>query len=334
LDLSAASSLFDDGARPESVTYPSGRVLFSDFGTANSLEDRLSLPKRLRETNGSGTIWVEYSRTGDGEVLITDDQQPDLKLDLFGGTTSTYAGLDGFARTIDQRWYDYTSGTVDRARYSYGYDFASNRTWKEDPVADANTVDLDDLQAFDGLHRLTALDRGDLNGSKTAISTLAFAQGFDLDQLNNWPNFTEDADGNGSDDLDQDRTHNDANEVTQIDASSTHVAHDAAGNMTKVPKPTSWSASYSLTWDAWDRLVKAVDGANTVGEYEYDGLHRRIRKAVYSGGALDHTEHFYLSEADQVLEVRVDSDTAPTEQFTWGARYIDDLALRTRDTDM
>jgi hypothetical protein len=107
------------------------------------------------------------------------------------------------------------------------------------------------------------------------------------------------------------RTHNDANEVTQIDDSTTHVGHDAVGNMTKVPQPASWSASCSLTWEAWDWLVKVADGANTVGEY--DGLHRRISKAVYTGGALDHTEHFYVSEDDQVLEVRFDSDTAPTE---------------------
>ncbi|MGE0377985.1 MAG: hypothetical protein AB7Q45_21445 [Planctomycetaceae bacterium] len=48
-------------------------------------------------------------------------------LDLYGGTSGTYAGLDRFGRTIDHRWYDYTSGTVDRARYYYGYDYASNR---------------------------------------------------------------------------------------------------------------------------------------------------------------------------------------------------------------
>jgi len=57
--------------------------------------------------------------------------------------------------------------------------------------------------------------------------------------VGNWSTFQEDSDGDTSLDLDQDRTHNDANEVTEIDASSTHVAHDAAGNMTKVPVPGS-----------------------------------------------------------------------------------------------
>ena len=61
----------------------------------------------------------------------------------------------------------------------------------------------------------------------------------------------EDDDGDLTYELQQTRTHNDANEITDIDASSTHVAHDAVGNMAKTPKPDNWSAHYELTWDAW-----------------------------------------------------------------------------------
>src|SRR5690606_8697209 len=113
----------------------------------------------------------------------------------------------------------------------------------------------------------------------------------------------------------------------------TYVSHDAAGNMTTVPKPGIWNAGYSLTWDAWNRLVKVEDGVNTVAEYQYDGKNRRIVKKVYSSGSLDHTQHFCLSEANQVLEVRKDASANAHKQFTWAARYIDDLALRTRDLD-
>ncbi|MEZ6032023.1 MAG: RHS repeat-associated core domain-containing protein [Planctomycetaceae bacterium] len=332
-DSSSVSSVFDDGARMESITYPNGRVLFSDYGTSDALEDRAGIVRRLRETNGTGTILAEYSHTGSGSTVLTDFQQPDLKLDLFGGTSGTYAGMDRFGRTIDHRWYDYTSGTVDRARYSYGYDHNGSRTWKEDSVAAANSVNQDEFYTSDGLKRLKAADRGDLNGMKTAVSTLTFGQDWNLDQLGNWPNFTEDTDGNGTDELDQDRSHNHVNEIIDIDASSTYVAHDAAGNMTKVPKPASWSTHYDLTWDAWNRLVKVVDVANTVAEYQYDGENRRIVKKLYVGGSLDETRHIYLSQGNQVLEERVDASTNPDRQFTWGTRYIDDLVLRTRDTD-
>jgi len=41
----------------------------------------------------------------------------------------------------------------------------------------------------------------------------------------------------------------------------------------------------------------------------------------------------YLSLRNQVLEERIDSSTTADRQFTWGSRYIDDLILRTRDTD-
>ena len=332
-DTSVVSSIFDDGVRLESITYPDGRVLFYDYGTSDAFEDRVGVAKRLRETNGSGTTLVEYSRTGGNRKVMTDYQQPDLRLDLFGGTSSTYAGLDRFGRTIDYRWYKYTSGIVDRARYAYGYDSSGSGTWKEDLVAAANSVNHDEFYTYDGLNLLKTADRGNLNTGKTAISTLAFRQTWDQDQLGNWSNFTQDNDGNGTNDLNQSRVYNEANEVTQIDSSVTHVAHDAAGNMTKVPTPVGWSAHYDLTWDAWNRLVKVADGAITVAEYQYDGDNDRILKKLYSSGSLSQTRHIYLSKSKQVLEERVDSSTAADRQFTWGVRYIDDLVLRTRDTD-
>ncbi|MGE0376311.1 MAG: hypothetical protein AB7I48_28860 [Planctomycetaceae bacterium] len=135
----------------------------------------------------------------------------------------------------------------------------------------------------------------------------------------------------------QTRTHNDANEITDITETTgpswATPAHDAAGNMTTIPKQTSLTSAYNLTWDAWNRLVKVQDGMDTVAEYEYDGLNRRIVKSVYVSGSHDHDEHYYVSEQNQVLEVRLDSDTTPYKQFTWGTRYVDDLVLRTRDTD-
>ncbi len=132
---------------------------------------------------------------------------------------------------------------------------------------------------------------------------------------------------------DEDRTHNQANEITELDGSSTLVAHDAAGNMTKVPQPGDWTDDYVLSYDAWNRLVTVEDGANTVAEYQYDALNRRIAKKIYSGGELDETRHLYYSRRWQVLEERVDSATVADRQYVWGARYVDDLVVRDRDAD-
>lgn len=44
--------------------------------------------------------------------------------------------------------------------------------------------------------------------------------------------------------------------------------------MTTLPQPSAPTSSYTATYDAWNRLVKLVDGANTVTEYAYDGARR------------------------------------------------------------
>ena len=87
-------------------------------------------------------------------------------------------------------------------------------------------------------------------------------------------------------------THDLANELTQINSSNTHVAEDGAGNMTKLPKPSSWSAHYDLSFDAWNRLVGVADTGATVAGYEYDGRNFRTIKRTYTGGSLSETRHF------------------------------------------
>ena len=101
--------------------------------------------------------------------------------------------------------------------------------------------------------------------------------------------------------------------------------------MTKLPKPSSWSAHYDLTYDAWNRLVKVAEGGATVAEYEYDGRNFRTVKKSYSGGQLAETRHFYYNAGWQVLEERVGASTAADRQYVWGVRYMDDLVLRDRD---
>jgi len=183
---------------------------------------------------------------------------------------------------------------------------------------------------------LVNLDRGDLNANKDAITgTPAWEEDWSLDMTGNWTDYVQKT--SGSTDLDQDRTHDKANEITEIDSSSTHVAHDKAGNMTKTPKPDNWSAHLDLTYDAWNRLVKVEDGEDTVAEYEYDGRNFRTVKRTYEGGQLAETRHFYYNGGWQCLEERLESGGQISgyadRQFVWGLRYIDALILRDRDTD-
>ena len=107
--------------------------------------------------------------------------------------------------------------------------------------------------------------------------------------------------------------------------------------MTTIPKPTTLSSGFTATYDAFNRLVKLVDGMNTVAEYEYDGLNRRIVKSIYASGSLDHRQHVYLSENWQDLEIRKEvsgtEDTDPLEQYVWHPYYIDAILLRDYDPE-
>ena len=148
------------------------------------------------------------------------------------------------------------------------------------------------------------------------------------------PNFRQDDTGNGTWDLNQNRVNNTVNEITDITESTgpswVTPVYNKAGNMTTMPQPVDPTASFTTTYDAWNRLVKIVEGANTVAEYEYDGVKRRVVQMNYSGGTLNETRHLYYTEPNQwqVVEERIDSATDPGCQFIWGLRYLDDQILR------
>ncbi len=238
---------------------------------------------------------------------------------------------------------DYSSGTVDVSRVKYGYDCASNRIWREDVVAAANSEDHDEFYTYDDLNRLVTFDRGNLTGTFPAYTGIAGTPGEEqdwaLDQLGNWSGFV--AKTSGTTDLNQTRYHNDVNEIDgnsgnpiteTVGTSWADPAYDAAGNMTTMPQPLAPASSYTLTYDAWNRLVEVEDGANTVQENEYNGLGERIVRSVYDSGTLDHRIHYYYNATWQLLEERKEvsgtEDDDPLGQYVWHPYYVDALAVR------
>ena len=135
--------------------------------------------------------------------------------------------------------------------------------------------------------------------------------------------------------IDTDNTHGDSdNSITEtVGTAWADPVHDAAGNMTTMPSPLGLATGLTLSYDAWNRLVRVANGQTTVAEYEYDGRNFRTLKKVYAGGQLSETRHFYYNDAWQCLEERVDASTTAACQYVWGNRYVDDLVLRDRDTD-
>ena len=257
-----------------------------------------------------------------------------MKSEYFDGS---FFEFDRFDHLTSVRWYDYARGlNVDQSVYFF--DRVDNRRLRQNIVSMSlgTPVYMDEYYNYDGLYRLVSLDRGQLNGTFTGIAgTPTNEEDWTLDPLGNWPGYVTKTSGTTT--LNQSRTVNKVNEITGITESvgSSWVtpAYDRNGNMTTIPKPAALTAGYTGTWDAWNRLVKLQDGANTVAEYAYDGQKWRTVSKNYSGGTLTETRHHFYSTNWQILEERLGTSTNPDRHFVWGARYIDDLLLRDRDTN-
>lgn len=130
----------------------------------------------------------------------------------------------------------------------HGYDLAGNRIYREDVLAAAQgtPVHLDELYAYDGLHRLDKLQRGNVNTSALTLSSESWEEEWLLDPLGNWTGYDQEV--NNADTLNQSRTHDEANEITAITGGSwTTPVHDPSGNMTTIPQPNDPANGYTAT---------------------------------------------------------------------------------------
>ena len=138
----------------------------------------------------------------------------------------------------------------------------------------------------------------------------------------------------------QTRYHNAVNEIdgnagNSITASTgtnwADPTYDNAGNMTTSPQPSAPASSFTLKYDAWNRLVNVTDGSSVDVDYEFDGLNRLIVRTTSS-----ETRQFYYTEDWKVVEEQVGttaSTARPDVQYVWGTQYVDDLVVRFRDAD-
>lgn len=313
--------------RPISLSYPNGRVLTFDYGTAGGHSDAIS---RVAALIDAGTHLADYTYVGMDSIVEAASPQPGTKLtyvkqgaEPVGDGGDQYTGWDRFGRVIDQRWIKTSSGTA-LERVQHGFDRAGNRQWRDNLVAASNQ---DEYYTYDGLYQLASLDRGNLNGTKTGISgTPTWEEDYTFDPTENWSNYVTRTSGTTT--LNQNRTHNKANEITSLAGSSALITQDAAGNIIRTPKATDWTTAYDQIYDAWNRLVKVMDGAATVATYAYDGKNRRTTKTA--GGT---TRHYYCTQQWQIIEERTGASTTAERQFVWGLRYLDDLLLRDRGTE-
>ncbi len=241
-------------------------------------------------------------------------------------TLAPFNALDNFFRLTEVKWRD-SLGTSYNVldHFAYGYDSMGNRTFRDNLHASASG--MDELYTHDALDRMKGVERGTL--SSGSITSLQFKQAWTYDTLGNWNSFKVNEDGSGTNELEQTRTHNAVNEITDIaesiGGSWVTPDHDDAGNMTEAPQPLNPTSSYTYLYDGWNRLVQVKDGTNVVATYSYDGLHRRVRKALGDPSIPTSTTDYIHNTNWQIIEAYEGSTLV--EQNVWGLDYIDTPVL-------
>ncbi|MBS0208875.1 MAG: RHS repeat-associated core domain-containing protein [Planctomycetes bacterium] len=312
--------------RPTSLVYPNGRTTTYGYGTSGGDNDRISRVQNLADV-ASGVTLANYTYLGLSSFVQVNYPQPSVTYNLATGSgAAPYLGLDPFGRVVNCLWTNASSTTE---QVLYGYNRLSSRIWRGCPLAASQSppVYQDELYSYDPLQRLVDMSRGQLIDDNTQINGVSFAQNWQLDATGNWPEFRQWDTATPTNNLDQQRASNQANEIAAITqrfgAAWAQPGYDRAGNMTTIPNGNDPTVVMNGVYDAWNRLV-AVAGVAT---YAYDGLNRRI--TITASG---HIRHCYYTAQWQDIEERLDASTTPDRQFAWGLRYIDDLVLRDRST--
>jgi RHS repeat-associated protein len=291
------------GSRQTSMTYPSGKVLYYNYGTTGSLNDVISRLDNIAET---GQTLETYSYLGLSTVVQRYQNQTGIELtyikqsgELDGEAGDQYEGLDRFGRVADQRWYN-TNTTSDVDRYTYGHDRDGNVSEK------VNILDsgLDETYSYDGLNRLIGNDRA---SGTTNDQTWA------LDALGNMGTVTTGG-------VAQSRSYNSQNQLTGMGTLT--LAYDYNGNT------TTDDQGHTLVYDAWNRLVQVNSGTLTLKSYAYDGIGRRITESAPSTNPTE----LYYSSGWQDIEERINASGLTLHtQYVWSPVYVDSMVLRDYD---
>lgn len=347
----AYQTAFVDGAvsgeakylRKASATYPNGRLVYSNYPAAGSVGDRLSRIDNLANDSAGTLKFAQYTYLGIKEFGRIDHPQITNGLRREVGTDGNPLEVDLFGRVLDVSWKQ-AAAAVYHDRFQYTYDRTSNPVTR-DVTPNSPPSGRDTFYVYDGLDRLTKANRGNLALGTIADAAATFSQTWTaLESQGNWRSWVEDTNGGAAGGATtQTRTHNAANELLTI-AGNTPVwatpVHDASGNMTTAPKPGLESTALTLTYDAWNRLMKVQTGATTVAEYQYDALNRRVVKLRPNGANWNRRDYYYTC-GWQVIEERellntaskTTAATTPKFQWVWDLRYLDAVVLRDENKD-
>jgi RHS repeat-associated protein len=335
-------------ARLSSVTYPNARVVYFNYPAAGStsIGDHLSRIDNIANDSTGTNQFAQYTYLGIKAFGRIDHPMVTNGLRRETATDGTPAEWDRLGRVLDERW-KRSGATYAYDRNQYTYDRASNRVSKNmtSTTQPPTGQGKDEFYVMDNLNRLTKINRGVLASGQITDANAKFAQSWTaLESQGDWRTRIEDTNGGGAGgSTTQSRTHNKANEVLTVTGDSTPwatPAYDLAGNLTTAPQPGAEPTANTLTYDAWNRLVKVQAGATELAEFQYDAGGRRIVKLKPNGSNWDRTDYYY-NQRWQCVEERTLTNTAskttvatvPHFQWVWCLRYIDAVVLRDENKD-
>jgi RHS repeat-associated protein len=217
-----------------------------------------------------------------------------LQRDYRNGTTAAYTyNSNDWITTVQ-----HNSGINPIAGFAYAYDNEGNKKCEQ------NLQDTSHSEAYqyDNIYRLMNFQVG----SSPACSTIPLPTTqteYTLDPLGNWPNKVT----NG---ITESRTHNAVNEITTITIDGgppCSLSYDNNGNLTT-------DCTYNYRYDEENRLttVIRISDSAAVGQYQYDGLSRRVQKVASLTGTPTTTRYFY--DDARIVE---EQDASGTTQATY-----------------
>ena len=112
------------------MTYPNGREVFYNYGTAAAADDVLSRVNNIASAASSGTVFSSYKYIGTGTLVKASRPEVTGGLNLTYGTSSDgYAGLDRYLRVGTNKWQSDAATVLDGQVYTY--DGNSNRLTRD-----------------------------------------------------------------------------------------------------------------------------------------------------------------------------------------------------------
>jgi RHS repeat-associated protein len=347
--------------RPASMTYPNGRVVYFNYPAAGStsIGDHLSRIDNIANDAGGAVQFAQYTYLGEDAIGQVNHPQVTNGLQLLVATGGNPAQWDRFGRVLDHEW-KATSGAVVHDRYKHTYDRDSSRLTR-DVLASGAPTTQDQFYTYDGLNRLTKLNRGTLSSGQITDANAKFSQKWTaLESQGNWRGFQVAPTGANNYTFQQTRSHNKANEIDvdndDANAAGASIAGiggadwidptaDKGGNLNSYPQAGTETVRQWATYDAWNRLVKVQADAGgapgtTISEYQYDARGWRIVKLVPNGANWDRTDYYYTCTWQCVEERKLTNTpskttaaTIPSFQWVWDLRYLDVVVLRDENKD-